>query len=51
MAEKRKISLVLADVDGTLVTEETMLTADAGADHLLVPAEPARQSICIACCR
>src|SRR5437762_8262347 len=26
MAEKRKISLVLADVDGTLVTEEKVLT-------------------------
>jgi hydroxymethylpyrimidine pyrophosphatase-like HAD family hydrolase len=26
MAEKRKISLVLADVDGTLVTEEKILT-------------------------
>jgi len=26
MVEKRKISLVLADVDGTLVTEEKVLT-------------------------
>src|ERR1700677_2714716 len=29
MAEKRKISLVLADVDGTLVTEEKVLTQRA----------------------
>ena len=29
MAEKRKISLVLADVDGTLVTEEKVLTERA----------------------
>ncbi len=29
MAEKRKISLVLADVDGTLVTEEKVLTTRA----------------------
>src|SRR5215510_15382901 len=29
MAEKRKISLVLADVDGTLVTEEKILTKRA----------------------
>jgi Cof subfamily protein (haloacid dehalogenase superfamily) len=29
MAERRKISLVLADVDGTLVTEEKVLTARA----------------------
>src|ERR1700730_3486201 len=29
MAEKRKISLVLADVDGTLVTEEKVLTEQA----------------------
>ena len=29
MAEKRKISLVLADVDGTLVTEEKILTKHA----------------------
>jgi hydroxymethylpyrimidine pyrophosphatase-like HAD family hydrolase len=29
MAEKRKISLVLADVDGTLVTEEKILTERA----------------------
>ena len=29
MAEKRKISLVLADVDGTLVTEEKVLTKRA----------------------
>lgn len=31
MAEKRKISLVLADVDGTLVTEEKVLTDRAQA--------------------
>ena len=31
MAEKRKISLVLADVDGTLVTEEKVLTKRAKA--------------------
>jgi len=31
MAEKRKISLVLADVDGTLVTEEKVLTKRAEA--------------------
>ena len=31
MAEKRKISLVLADVDGTLVTEEKILTERAQA--------------------
>jgi Cof subfamily protein (haloacid dehalogenase superfamily) len=31
MAEKRKISLVLADVDGTLVTEEKVLTLRAKA--------------------
>jgi Cof subfamily protein (haloacid dehalogenase superfamily) len=31
MAEKRKISLVLADVDGTLVTEEKILTLRAKA--------------------
>ena len=31
MAEKRKISLVLADVDGTLVTEEKVLTERAQA--------------------
>jgi Cof subfamily protein (haloacid dehalogenase superfamily) len=31
MAEKRKISLVLADVDGTLVTEEKVLTKRAQA--------------------
>src|SRR5271156_4035317 len=31
MAEKRKISLVLADVDGTLVTEQKVLTARAQA--------------------
>jgi hydroxymethylpyrimidine pyrophosphatase-like HAD family hydrolase len=36
MAEKRKISLVLADVDGTLVTEEKILTERAR--HLEVPA-------------
>ena len=36
MAEKRKISLVLADVDGTLVTEEKILTERAR--HLGVPA-------------
>src|SRR5580704_8600075 len=29
MAEKRKISLMLADVDGTLVTEEKVLTKRA----------------------
>src|SRR4029077_1247305 len=29
MAERRKISLVLADVDGTLVTEEKVLTKRA----------------------
>ena len=29
MAEKRKISLVLADVDGTLVTEQKVLTKRA----------------------
>src|ERR1700684_3735731 len=29
MTEKRKISLVLADVDGTLVTEEKVLTKRA----------------------
>ena len=29
MAGKRKISLVLADVDGTLVTEEKILTKRA----------------------
>src|SRR5260221_12728782 len=29
MAEKRKISLVVADVDGTLVTEEKILTKRA----------------------
>ena len=29
MAEKRKISLALADVDGTLVTEEKVLTKRA----------------------
>jgi pentose-5-phosphate-3-epimerase len=29
MAEKRKISLVLADVDGTLVTEDKVLTKRA----------------------
>jgi hypothetical protein len=29
MAEKRKVSLVLADVDGTLVTEEKVLTSRA----------------------
>ena len=29
MPEKRKISLVLADVDGTLVTEEKILTERA----------------------
>ena len=29
MAEKRKISLVLADVDGTLVTEDKILTERA----------------------
>jgi len=36
MADKRKISLVLADVDGTLVTEETVLTrrAQAAVQHL-----------------
>jgi Cof subfamily protein (haloacid dehalogenase superfamily) len=36
MAEKRKISLVLADVDGTLVTEEKVLTkrAQAAVEHL-----------------
>ena len=31
MAEKRQISLVLADVDGTLVTEEKVLTERAQA--------------------
>ncbi|HTO85039.1 MAG TPA: Cof-type HAD-IIB family hydrolase [Methylomirabilota bacterium] len=31
MAEKRKISLVLSDVDGTLVTEEKVLTEQAQA--------------------
>ena len=31
MVEKRKISLVLADVDGTLVTEEKVLTKRAQA--------------------
>jgi Cof subfamily protein (haloacid dehalogenase superfamily) len=31
MAEKRKISLVLSDVDGTLVTEEKVLTENARA--------------------
>src|SRR5579864_44030 len=31
MCEKRKISLVIADVDGTLVTEEKILTARAQA--------------------
>ncbi|MEA2817159.1 MAG: hypothetical protein QOI93_4860, partial [Rhodospirillaceae bacterium] len=31
MAEKRKISLVLADVDGTLVTEQKVLTERAQA--------------------
>jgi|SRR5215469_6610214 hydroxymethylpyrimidine pyrophosphatase-like HAD family hydrolase len=36
MAEKRKISLVLVDVDGTLVTEEKILTERAR--HLGVPA-------------
>jgi hydroxymethylpyrimidine pyrophosphatase-like HAD family hydrolase len=36
MAEKRKISLVLVDVDGTLVTEEKILTERAR--HLAVPA-------------
>jgi hypothetical protein len=37
MAEKRKISLVLSDVDGTLVTEEKVLTkrAQAAVRHLL----------------
>jgi hydroxymethylpyrimidine pyrophosphatase-like HAD family hydrolase len=36
MAEKRKISLVLADVDGTLVTEEKILTKRAqNAVHAL----------------
>jgi len=36
MADKRKISLVLADVDGTLVTEEKVLTkrAQAAVQHL-----------------
>ena len=29
MAERRKISLVLADVDGTLVTEQKVLTKRA----------------------
>jgi len=33
MAEKRKISLVLADVDGTLVTEQKVLTKRAQAVH------------------
>jgi len=31
MAETRKISLVLSDVDGTLVTEEKVLTQRAQA--------------------
>ena len=31
MVEKRKISLVLADVDGTLVTEQKVLTERAQA--------------------
>ena len=31
MADKRKISLVLADVDGTLVTEKKVLTKRAQA--------------------
>ena len=31
MADKRKISLVLADVDGTLVTEQKVLTERAQA--------------------
>src|SRR5262245_64769481 len=37
MAEKRKISLVLSDVDGTLVTEEKVLTkrAQAAVQRLL----------------
>ena len=36
MTDKRKISLVLADVDGTLVTEEKVLTrrAQAAVQHL-----------------
>ena len=40
MAEKRKISLVLADVDGTLVTEEKVLTerAQAAVRALQAPA-------------
>ncbi|HZB91508.1 MAG TPA: Cof-type HAD-IIB family hydrolase [Stellaceae bacterium] len=39
MAEKRKISLVLADVDGTLVTEEKVLTKRAvAAVHALYEA-------------
>ena len=38
MAEKRKISLVLADVDGTLVTEQKVLTERAQAAVL----QPAR---------
>ena len=38
MAEKRKISLVLADVDGTLVTEEKVLTDRAPGRR----AQPAR---------
>jgi hydroxymethylpyrimidine pyrophosphatase-like HAD family hydrolase len=40
MAEKRKISLVLADVDGTLVTEEKVLTKRAqNAVSALQPAQ------------
>jgi hypothetical protein len=31
MSEKQKVSLVLADVDGTLVTEEKVLTKRARA--------------------
>jgi len=36
MGDKRKISLVLADVDGTLVTEQKVLTkrAQAAVQHL-----------------
>src|SRR5262245_34703815 len=36
MADKRKISLVLADVDGTLVNEQKVLTkrAQAAVQHL-----------------
>src|SRR5258708_12747482 len=36
MTDKRKITLVLADVDGTLVTEEKVLTkrAQAAVQHL-----------------